>query len=66
MEVNGGVKGDVAVKEGFAAQRDEVAAHSEEHVGKEEGDGGGSAARDGHAHQRRLGEARRLSLEAVV
>lgn len=66
MEVDGCVKGDVTVEEGFAAQRDEVAAHGEEHVGEEERDGGGGAARDGHAHQRRRGEACRLSLEAVV
>lgn len=50
MEVNGGVKGDVSVEEGLSAQGDEVAAHGEEHVGKQEGDGGRRAARDGDAH----------------
>lgn len=58
MEVDGGVERNVAVEEGLAAQRDEVAAHGEEHVGEEEGDGGGGATRDGHAHQRRPGETR--------
>lgn len=40
MEIDGCVKWDVSVEEGFSAQRDEVATHSEEHVGKQKGDGG--------------------------
>ena len=40
MEVDGGIKGDVSVEESLSAQRDEVATHGEEHVGKQEGDGG--------------------------
>lgn len=39
MEVNGCIKGNVSVQEGFSTQRDEVAADGEEHVGKQEGDG---------------------------
>lgn len=40
MEVNGCIKRDVCVEEGFSAQRDEVATDSEEHVGKQKGDSG--------------------------
>lgn len=66
MEIEGGVKRDVSVEEGLPAQRDEVATHGEEHVGKQEGDGGGRAAGEGDAHHRRFREARRLGLEPVV
>lgn len=50
MEVNGGIKGDVSVEEGLPAQRDEVTAHSEEHVRKQKGDGGCRATGDNDAH----------------
>lgn len=50
MEINGGVEGDVSVEEGLTAQRDEIATHSEEHVGKQEGDGGSRATGDDNAH----------------
>lgn len=66
MEIDGGVKRDVSVEEGLPAQRDEVAAHGEQQVGEQEGDGGGGAAGQGHAHHRGFREARRFSLEGVV
>lgn len=66
MEVDGGVKGNVAVEEGLPAARDEVATHGEEHVGKQEGDGGGRAASQGDAHHRGFGEARGFGLETVI
>lgn len=50
MKIDGSVKGDVSVEEGLPEQRDEVATHSEEHVGKEKGDGGRRATGDGDAH----------------
>lgn len=66
MEIDGGVKRNVSVEEGLAAQRDEVAAHGEEHAGEQERDGGSRAAGEGHAHHRGSGEARRFSLENIV
>ena len=39
MEVDGGIKRDVAVQERLAALGDEVPAHRQEHIGKQEGDG---------------------------
>lgn len=66
MEIDGGVKRNVSVEEGLPAPRDEVATHREEHVRKQERDGGGRAAGEGDAHDRRFREARRLSLEPVV
>lgn len=50
MEIDGGVERDVSVEECLSAQRDEVATHGEEHVGKQEGDGGGRATGDDDAH----------------
>lgn len=50
MEINRSVKGDVSVEESLSAQRDEIATHSEEQVGKQEGDGGSRAAGDSDAH----------------
>lgn len=66
MEIDGGVKRNVLVEEGLAAQRDEVATHGEEQVGEQERDGGSGAAGKGHAHHRRFTEARGLSLDPVV
>lgn len=66
MEVDGRVEGDVSVEEGLAAQRDEVAAHGEEHVGVQEGDGGRRAAGNDDAHHRSLGDARGSGLQAVI
>lgn len=51
MEIDGGVEGDVLVEERFSAQRDEVATHGEQHVGKQEGDAGSRASGDHNAHQ---------------
>lgn len=50
MEVNSCIKGDVSVEEGFSAQCDEVATDSEEHVGKQKGDGGGRTTGHNDAH----------------
>lgn len=50
MEIDGGVKGDVSVEESLSAQCDEVSTHGEEHVGKQEGDGGRRATRDSDAN----------------
>lgn len=50
MEIDGGVKRDVSVEESLSAQRDEVSTHGEEHVGKQEGDGGRRATGDSDAH----------------
>lgn len=66
MEVDGGVKGNVSVEEGLPAPCDEVATHGEEHVGKQERDGGGRAASEGDAHHRGFREARGFSLETVI
>lgn len=66
MEIDGCIKGDVSVEESLSAQRDEVATHGEEHVGKQEGDGGRCAAGDGDAHHRSLREACRFGLQGVV
>ena len=66
VEVDGGVERDVAVEEGLAAQRDEVAAHGQQHVGVQEGDGGGRAARHDDPHHRRLRDAGRVHLQSVV
>lgn len=51
MEIDGCVEGDVSVEERFSAQRDEVATHSEQHVGKQEGDAGRRASGDHDANQ---------------
>lgn len=66
MEVNGGVKGDVSVEEGLSAQRDEVATHGEEHVGKQKGDGGRRATGDDDSHHWRLRDTCRFCLQTVV
>ncbi len=66
MEIDGSVKGDVSVEEGLSAHRDEVATDSEEHVGKEKGDGGRRATGDGDAHHWSLGDACIVSLHSVV
>lgn len=54
VEVDGGVEGDVSVEEGLSAHCDEVATHSQEHVGEQEGDGGCGATGHDDAHHRGL------------
>ena len=66
MEVDGGVEGDVAVEEGLTQQRDQVAAHGEQHVGEQEGDGGCGAPRHDDPHHGGLRDARRVRLQSVV
>ena len=66
MEVDGGVEGDVAIEEGLPQQCDEVAAHGEQHVGEQEGYGGGGAPRHDDPHHRGLRDTRRVGLQSVV
>lgn len=66
MEIDGGVKGDVSVEESLSAQCDEVSTHGEEHVGKQEGDGGRRATRDSDANDWSLREACSFGLQSVV
>lgn len=66
MEIDGSVEGDVSVEESLSAQRDEVATHGEEYVGKQKGDGGSRATGDHDAHQWSLRHACRFGLKTIV
>lgn len=66
MKVNGSIKGDVSVQEGLSAQRDEVAAHGEKHVRKQEGDGSRRATGHDDPHHRCLRDTGSLSLQTIV
>lgn len=62
VKVDGCIEWDVSVEKSLSAHGYQVAAHCEEHVGKQEGDGGRRAARHEHAHHGGLWDAAGVSL----
>lgn len=57
VKVNGRIEWDVSVEESLSAHGYQVTAHGEEHVGKQEGDGGCRTARHKNAHHGGLWDA---------
>lgn len=66
MEVDGSIEGDVTIEEGLSTQCDQVAAHGEKNVGKQEGDARRWATSNDDPHHRCLGHTCGLRLHRVV
>ena len=66
MEIDGSVEGDVTVEESLSEHGDEVPADGQQHVGEQEGDGGGRTSGHHYTHHRGLWEPGRVGLKTIV